>query len=381
MIPLCYSPIASPLAYGNAKRPIAEPANSAVFFAAVQRAYQHAEKMTGPAIERDFMIRGHRLRVQFAGPALVEPCTLALDHLAVEPAGAFPDLTIRAWDSASTQVMLPPCPWTREQITAGGMVQGPANDSIQAALQVDIGTLSLFDPFHRLALYRVANASTLPAHERASPMKVILHWWLRGFDMPMIHCGAVGTAVGGALLVGHTGSGKSTSALACLSAGMRYVTDDRCVLSFAAPEPNALCIYNSAKLWPDQMRRFPGIMGAVSNPSERESEKALIFVNRFAPAQLAMQLPIRVVLLARIADHPQTTLTPTTPIRVLRDLVPSTWIYQPGTAHEEMQAMAQLVRRVPCRQINLGSELERIPEVIARAIEDPTGPTGPIGGL
>lgn len=381
MLPIRHSSIALPSAYANSKLHISEPANSAVFFAAVQQAYQHAEKTTGPAIARDFLIHGHRLRVQFAGPALVDPCTLALDHLAVEPAGAFPELTIRAWDSASTQVMLPPCPWTQEQITAGGMVKGPANDSIQAALQVDIGALSLFDPFHRLALYRVANASTLPVHEHASPLKVILHWWLRGFDMPMIHCGAVGTAAGGALLVGHTGSGKSTCALACLNAGMRYVTDDRCVLSFANPEPNALCIYNSAKLWPDQMRRFPEIMGAVSNHSELESEKALVFVNRFAPAQLAMQLPIRVVLLAHIANHPQTTLTPATPVRVLRDLVPSTWIYQPGAAHEEMRAMAQLVRRVSCRQINLGSELERIPAVITRAIEDPTGPTGHISGL
>ena len=381
MIPVRHSSITAPLAHGKSKLHISAPANSTAFFAAVQRAYQQAKKTSGPAIERDFLIHGHRLRVQFAGPALVEPCTLALEHLAVESVGALPELTIRAWDSTSSQVILPPCPWKREHITAGGMFQGPPDDPIQAALQVDIGALSLFNPVHRLALYRVANASTLPAHERASPMKVILHWWLRGFDMPMIHCGAVGTAAGGALLVGNTGPGKSTSALACLSAGMRYVTDDRCVLSLADPEPNALCIYNSAKLWPDQMRRFPKIMGAVSNHSELESEKALAFVNRFAPAQLAMQLPIRVVLLACIANNTQTTLAPTTPIRVLRDLVPSTWIYQPGAAHEEMQAMAQLVRRMPCRQINLGSKLERIPEVITRAIEDPTGPTGHCGGL
>jgi hypothetical protein len=188
----------------------------------------------------------------------------------------------------------------------------------------------------------------------------------------MIHCGAVGTAAGGALLVGHTGSGKSTSALACLSAGMRYVTDDRCILSLD-PEPRALCIYDSAKLWPDQMRRFPHLLGAISNPSQLESEKALVFVKRSRPAQLAMELPIRVVLLARIADQPRTTLTPTTPVRVLRDLVPSTLIYQPGAAHDEVRAMAQLVRRVPCQQINLGRELERIPEMIARAIDNPKG--------
>src|SRR5271157_2983251 len=117
-MPILNSSIAAPTAHGNATFRASEPVNSAVFFAAVQRAYQRAEKTTGPAIERDFLIHGHRLRVQFAGPALVEPYTLALEHLAVAPAGAFPELTIRAWGSASSRVMLPSCPWTREQITA-----------------------------------------------------------------------------------------------------------------------------------------------------------------------------------------------------------------------------------------------------------------------
>jgi hypothetical protein len=345
---------------------------ASVFFAAVHQAYREAEKAAVSAVERDFLIHGHRLRIHFAGSSLVEPLTRALEHLTVEPGGDAPELIICAWDSASTGVPLPLCPWTRDQITPGGLIQGPASDPILAALQADIGALSLFDSTRHLALFRAADASTLPACERASPLKAILHWWLRGFDMPMIHCGAVGTAAGGALLVGHTASGKSTSALACLSAGMRYVTDDRCILSLD-PEPRALCIYDSAKLWPDQMRRFPHLLAAISNPSELESEKALVFVKRSRPAQLAMELPIRVVLLARIADQPLTTLTPTTPIRVLRDLVPSTLIYQPGAAHDEVRAMAQLVRRVPCRQINLGRELERIPEMIARAIDNPKG--------
>jgi hypothetical protein len=352
---------------------IPEPGDNMTFFSAVQKAYCQAVKKTRTVIERDFLIHGHRVRLQFAGAALVEPCTIALEHLAVEAGGALPELTICAWDSASTGVLLPPCPWPPEQIGVGGMVKGAADDSIQAALQIEIAALSLFDPQRRLALFRVANASIFPAAERASPLKTILHWWLRKFDLTMIHCAAVGTAAGGALLVGHTGTGKSTSALACLSSGMRYVTDDRCLLALA-PEPRALCIYNAAKLWPEQMRRFPHLMEAAGNQSNLEREKSLLFIQRFSPAQLAPELPIRVVLLARIAQHPETTLTSTTPIRVLRDLVPSTLIYQPGAARDETRAMAELVRRVPCQQINLGNELAHIPEVIAQAIEAPSGP-------
>jgi hypothetical protein len=372
MMPIRPLIIPSKEAFGTSASSISEPSDSAVFFTSVQQAYRQAEKASRTVIKRDFLIHGHRVRIRFAGSALVEPCTTALEHLTVEVGGAPPELTLCAWDSDSTGVLLPPCPWPPEQIAADGMVKGSENDSIRAALQIDIGALSLFDPNRHRAFFRVVNASALPAAERASPLKIILHWWLRGFDMTMIHCAAVGNTLGGALLVGHTGSGKSTSALACLSAGMLYVTDDRCLLSLA-PEPRALCIYNAAKLWPDQMRRFPSLMEAAGDHSKGEKDKALLFVQRFSPAQLAMQLPIRVVLLARIASHPETTLTSTTAIRALHDLVPSTLMYQPGAARDELSAMAELVRRVPCRQINLGSELGRIPEVVAHAIESSPG--------
>gem|GEM_PF-458614 len=174
---------------------------------------------------------------------------------------------------------------------------------------------------------------------------------------------------GAVLLVGQTGAGKSTAALACLDAGMRYLSDDRCLLALE-PEPRVHCIYNAAKLRPEQMRRFPRLLPAVRNPGEAETEKALVFVNEYAPERLAPSLPVRAVLLARVSGKSGTSVEPVSPAPVLRELAVSSMIYQPGMARDELRMMADLVRRVPCYRIHLGSDLESVPRGVAQAIEE-----------
>ncbi len=183
----------------------------------------------------------------------------------------------------------------------------------------------------------------------------------------MIHAAAVGVDGAGALIVGKTGVGKSTTALLCLSAGMQYISDDRCLLGLR-PEPTAYCIYNSAKLFPDQMQRFPHLWSSVDQAPAVERQKMLVFVHQQAPEQVAARLPIRTILLAHLTGRSETTLSPVSPIQVLRELFTSSMVYQPGMAQEELRLMAALVQQISCQQLNLGSDLVQIPDVIARSL-------------
>ena len=96
------------------------------------------------------------------------------------------------------------------------------------------------------------------------------------------------------------------------------------------------------------MARFPRLLQAVSNRCTTDTEKTLIHVHAFAP-------------ISRMA--------------LLRDLVTSTLVYQPGAVQPEVAMMAALARQLPCYQINLGSDLAEIPPVVAQTIRDNT----PIG--
>lgn len=320
-----------------------------------------------------YYIAGHTFRLEFAGPALVPQLTPALAHLHVPASTASPDFTIRLWDSASTGV--PPLTLPRGQTTVGlrGEVPALSDDQILTAVQRDVNAVSVWDRRTNVGFYWIDSLRSLRAYERAAPLKVLLHWWLRTQGLWMIHAGAVGTADGVALLMGKTGAGKSTTTLACLAAGMHYMADDRCLLALE-PEPTAYCLYNSAKLYLDQMRRFPAWMSAVHNLDDvtqaaQGSDKALVHVHEFAPDQLAARRPIRALLLAQIAHAPVTTLSPVPRMRLLRDFVTSTLVYQPGAGQAEIHSMTELVRRVPCYQLNLGVDLAQIPQPIQALLQ------------
>lgn len=340
------------------------------FFDLYYHTYLTAERAAGSAPEYDYLINGYRVRLRFAGPALVSLLTPALAHLAVPVNTDLPDLTICLWDSQSTGVTLPPCPWQLQDVQLRGEVAGYTTENLLTVVQPEAaGAVSMLDYTQNLGVYRITTGDALRSYERAAPLKIILHAWLARRGLPMIHAGAIGTAAGAVLITGKTGSGKSTTSLACLSDGLNYLSDDRCLISLQTGEPTTYCIYNSAKLHTDHITRFPHLVPHISNPHETAPEKSLVYVQQFAPHRLLSPLPVKAVLLARVAHQPETTLAPVSAMAVLRELATSTLIYQPAAAHAEVHAMAELVRRVPCYRINLGYNLEGIPPVVAELIE------------
>lgn len=339
------------------------------FFDLFYNFYSIAECATGNVPEYDFLIAGYRIRLHFAGPALVPLFTPALAHLAVPANADLPDLTVCLWDSQSAGVALPPCPWTQQDVQLRGEVAAYTAENLLTVVQLDTGAVSVLNHTRNLGVYWIAAGDQLPAYERAAPLKVILHAWLARRSLSMIHAGAVGTASGAVLITGKTGSGKSTASLACLSDSLNYLSDDRCLISLRTGEPVAYCIYNSAKLHSDHIIRFPHLVPHISNPNESAPEKSLVFVQQYAPHRLLAPLPIKAILLARVAHQPETTIAPVRGMAVLRELATSTLIYQPAAAHAEVHTMAELVRRVPCYMINLGYNLEGIPPVVTELIE------------
>jgi hypothetical protein len=63
-------------------------------------------------------------------------------------------------------------------------------------------------------------------------------------------------------------------------------------------------------------------------------------------------------------------LKPASPAAGLAALAPSTIFQLPGAGKEAFQAMGQLVRQVPCYQLNLGTDIGEIPEVILELLAE-----------
>jgi hypothetical protein len=336
------------------------------FFESVHDAFETAEQAVGGAITQDYALAGYTMRLRLAGPALIAALTPALEHLATPPAPRA-DLTLCLWDSASTQTVMPLRPWQTDDLIVRGDVQGYNNARFHTMLSGDVGTVSVLDTTENLGVFWIRAASQLPMYERGAPLRVLIHWWMRQHGRSLIHTGAVGHAGNGLLLIGKAGSGKSSTTLLALLNGWSYVGDDYCLLA-NGDTPYIHSVYNSAKVNPSHLRNFPTLLPAISNPHELDSEKALLYLYRHLPTGMVPALPIKMILLPRVTGRPETTVTPVSRTAALRALAPSSLFQLPGTGQAEFMQMTQLVSRVPCYSLELGTDLDRIPETMLKVL-------------
>jgi len=342
-----------------------QSSRSVEYFQSVYDLFKSTQQVTGK-VERSYNIGGYRIRLSFAGAALLS-LTTALEHLAADDHSS-PDLTICLWDSESTGQRMVPRPWQEEDFLARGVIQGYNTERIYTAFQHGSGAVSVLDKERNLAVFWAPD-SKLPYWEYGSPLRSILHWWLLNKGLQLVHAAAVGNSHGGVLIGGKGGSGKSTTALACLESNLSYVGDDYTLLGLESG-PVVHSLYNSAKLNSDHVQRFPALLPKVANPDRLADEKALLFVNEHYPARVATRLPVRAVLLPRVTGLPETQWKRVSVAMTLAALAPSTIFQLPRAGTEAFQFLAAFVRRLPCFSLEVGTNLSTIPPVIERLLAE-----------
>jgi hypothetical protein len=231
--------------------------------------------------------------------------------------------------------------------------------------------ITLFDRVRRLGLYWVPDLAALPEWVTGAPLRLLFHWWMTLHGGQLVHGAAVGTTGGGVLISARGGSGKSTSALACLAAGMQYAGDDYVLLELR-PSPRVSSVYATAKVAPTQLAQFPWLTEMVANPGALDREKALIFLNRGDATPLSDGFPLRAVLVPRVTGRPETTVRTLSPASALAAIAPSTILFHPRGGDHELQRLGQLVRTVPTYLLECGTDLAQIPRVISSLLQELT---------
>jgi hypothetical protein len=331
----------------------------------LEASYAAAAEANGAESVERLAMAGASVTLRFASEALRERLAPAFAHLTVSPDEAADlGLTVRLWDSASTGAQPPPRPTVPEDHAPGALyhVHEPP---VRAAYQPGLETLSVLDSEAGVGWHWVADAFDQPYWDQACPIRQILFWWLRTRGYLQVHGAAVGTATGGVLLVGKAGSGKSTVALASLGSDLQYAGDDYVAVT-AEPAPRVQSLYSSGKLEPDHVYELlPNLLPLLANADRLESEKAVVYVQQHFPEQTTSGFPLTAVLVPRIrAAQRESAIVETSRAAAFAALAPST-IFQLHTADRAVfTAMSQLVERVPCYGLELGSDVTAIPGVI-----------------
>jgi len=334
------------------------------FFQAAQQAWAQAAQVCQPQ-EYTYTIAGLGLQLRLVGNNLAERLTPALAHVAT---ATFlrPGLTIYAWDSSETGIALPPILFTEAlasgQSTAWGYFLH--DERFRLFFQPALQTLYVLDLAQGLAIYWVGDAHQLALSDGGAPLLTLLHWWLGQQDYQVVHGAAVGTSAGGALLIGKSGSGKSTTALAALHAGLAYVGDDYCLVASQA-KPMVYSLYSSGKLnFADELY-FPHFRPARTTLAYAQADKALFFFAKQFAQQVVAALPLKAILLPAIYPSEPSSLCEVSPAQAVLAMAPSTIFQLVGARQQTMQQLSLLARQLPCFRLRLGARREEIPALIA----------------
>lgn len=318
--------------------------------------------------ECDILVACDVIRLRFSGQAFMQRLLPALEHLLITPSQEPAQLTIHIWDRASSGIELKPPTWSQSEAEVLAGFRKAGLQTLYAFHNVDSGVFSMLDISRRLAFFYMDDASQLPTYEQGTPMLYIFHWWLAAQGKRLVHAGAVGTENGGVLLAGRGGSGKSTTAVACVTQGFLYLGDDYCIITLQ-PQPMVYSLYNTAKLTRQSCQSLADWLPAIPLSGWDHQEKQHYFLNQIAHERIAHSLPVRALLLPCIAGNDLPHLTAIRPSVALRELAASTIFQLRGAGESGLRLMGQLVQQVPCYILHLAGNLSTTPEILLQLLE------------
>lgn len=310
--------------------------------------------------ERFISIGSLRIRLAFASLELYDAFCPALAHIQLADS-IDSDLTIHVCDGSTEASPFPPPPWTEEQIQRRGDIAVPGS-GLRIFYSGFIRSLSIFCAEEKSAVYWVEKAADLPAFEKAAPFRVLLHWFALTAGRMMIHGAGIGTDAGGIILTAKGGSGKSTTSLLCLKAGLGLAGDDYVMLD--TETPLVYSVYATAKLEPEQVDRFfPDLKQDIAFAAAN-GEKAVLNLNRLFCGKILRRFPLKAIVIPRISEQEMASLEPLAPFKAVLAAAPSTLLQMPGAGAEELRRMADVIQKLPCYILNLGRNMASIPAVI-----------------
>lgn len=317
-------------------------------------------------IRKFYRLAGFTLGLTFAGSALVDFLTPALQHLEIDHSEKA-DLTICIWDGTSTQTPPIELPWPSHSYALRGQVIGYNNERIHTVFDEQMQILQAFDKERHLALYWIKNRGVVPWWIGTSPLLFILHWWMRTRGRQLTHAAAVGYPQGGVLLAGKSGSGKSTTALACMRAGMQYVSEDYCLLG-DLPEMQVYSLYNSAKVAHQTLRLFPELQKQVEMAERSAGDKFFFFHHKFQPEKILASCPLKALLTLKIEKIEESRLEAISPHEAIAALSVTTLWQLSHAGPAVFQHLKRVAEGLPCYRLHLGSDLTQAPQLIGQLL-------------
>lgn len=334
---------------------------------AMQAAFEDAMAARKEAVSvHHYTVAGIDVRLRIAGRRLAEEILPPFDHLRSGAPARKPEFTIDAWDQEETGI----------DGTPGGMHDDKEAFSVLTAspegryvAEERHDRMSWLDRRERHVVGYMGSADRLYVDERARPFQRLLSVGFNDRKIQLIHSGLVSWEGGGVLFVGMGGAGKTTSSISCLLDGFGYLGDDFLGLE-ETPDGSftGYGIYASCLLTPGHLTRFPDLMPHAGAANHAHEDKSLVYLSRLFPERMEQSIAISVIALPRVVDSDKTSFCPASKGEALLALAPTSVMFLPGANVRSLDKLARLVERVPCYWLELGRDINQIPDTVRQMV-------------
>lgn len=226
----------------------------------------------------------------------------------------------------------------------------------------------IFDRETNRGLQFAVSHDGLPLWENGSPLRNFINWATIESGGGLVHAGTLGTDVGGVLIAGKGGSGKSGTVIGGLVNQLNSVGDDY-VSTFCNGSVTAHRAFSTLKIDPSGAARVGLAQQALAGKTLNWQNKFLLRLEDANPNIKKAPLPIVAILVPRITHAASTTFSPISSKEAFIALAPS-GVTQMHSARTEMIAhCAKIVRLLPAFEMQLGTNAAEISSAIADFIE------------
>jgi hypothetical protein len=245
-----------------------------------------------------------------------------------------------------------------------------AGGRIAAIHQAGACAWESYDAASRTGLLLAADAAAIMSWEWASPLKRLMAWATHDESFGLLHGAVIGDARGGVMLAGTTGVGKSTTTAAALLAGLSSAGDD---LTMVARGPGdgllAHAAFDSVKLSEDTLRLVGATALASAEATGPGLPKHILRLSGLGAGRLAATVPLRAILLPRLAGGPRSVITAGSKAAALKALGPVSGFVMRVTPDASFALAARVVRQLPCFVFDLGDSPAEAARRIATFID------------
>ncbi len=215
-----------------------------------------------------------------------------------------------------------------------------------------------------------------PAKARLDLLLIGLNEWLATRGWFDLHAAALVRETTGLLLVGGSGTGKSTATLALVSSGWRFLSDDAVLLADEDPV-RVLSFREPFNVDPRLADLYPEIADHLAGPPDPETGKRFLDLARALPGRHAPACVPNAILFTGIADRSRTRIEPVSSVDALARLVAQSpsLAFRSEFARAHMQVLRRLVSQAACFRLAAGRDVRDDPSLLADRVDAIIGPS------